>query len=142
MSKDWNLICVVCSLWGCHLVGVILFMWDIRVVEKCVGDFFSAVTLVTLYSFPSGLLWVSLAGISLFFFFFLFRCSFCILSMYLGAPYAFYNVCGLPIKKINRKQLTSLYFWRISCVFLEIMNGGIKMEVHKSGHMICSDVEV
>jgi hypothetical protein len=107
-----------------------------------VGDFFSAVTLVMLYSFPSRLLRVSLAGISLFFFFFLFRCSFCILPVYLGAPYAFYDICGLPIKKINRKQLTSLYFWRISCVFLEIMNGGIKMEVHKSGHMICSDVEV
>jgi hypothetical protein len=75
---------------GCHLVARrclvstgaslgILFMWDIRVVEKCVGDFTLAVTFRDVVVFPSGLLQVCLAGISLFFLLILFMCSFCIL---------------------------------------------------------------
>lgn len=94
---------------GCHLVvrcclvsiGAswgILFMWDIRVVEKCVGDFTLAVTFRYFVVFPSGLLQVFLAGSSLFFLLILFMCSFCILSVYLEkGPYVFNDIYRLLI---------------------------------------------
>jgi hypothetical protein len=86
---------------GCHLVARrclvstgaslgILFMWDIRVVEKCVGDFTLAVTFRDVVVFPSGLLQVCLAG---------FPCSFCLFFLcvpfvYLEkGPYVFNDIC-------------------------------------------------
>jgi hypothetical protein len=102
MFDDRNLPCTVCSLWGCHRVGVILFRWDIRVVEKC-GGFRLGCNLsnVVVFSF-----W-AFAGVFGCNFLVLFVLCFVlrILPVYLGTPYAFNNICRLLIKK-EKKKLT------------------------------------
>jgi hypothetical protein len=78
------------------LVGI-LFLWDLRVVEKlvmCVGDFMLVVIIIGWSFFP----WF-LGGVGGVLALFSWVFPFCILLVYIGVPYAFNNKILITYKR-------------------------------------------